>query len=102
MRQDVQACGLRSPVEGLEPNADVLRRILGILDEDIEIAVLIEYPSVQQLILALSLSAPVFFHQLTVRILALRILIEHPHVTMGRNIIEIEPILLNVLAAISF
>ncbi len=105
VRKQVQIGGFRPAVDGLDANANVFRPGFGIFDEDIEVAVFIEDSRVQQFVLRrahLPPAAPVFFQQFLVRKLALRILVQHLHVTVGRRVVEIEPVFLGVLAVVAF
>ena len=80
---------------------DVLGVGLGELDEHVPVAVLVEDAGVEQLVLELGLrAAPVLRHQLSVGVLRLRVLVEHLHVRVGRRAVEIEVVLLDVLAVI--
>ena len=97
----MQFGSVRAAIAGLDADTDTFRGILCILHEDIEVAIFVEDARVQQFELALTLPTPVLFHKLTVRKLRLRILVEHPHITVGRRVVEIEPVVLYILAAIA-
>ena len=74
---------VRPAIESFDANANIFRRFLRILDYDVEVPIVIEDARIQQLEFALTLSPPVFLHQLLIGVFALRILVEHPHVTVG-------------------
>ena len=83
-------------------NENVLGRFLGILDEDVEVAVLVEDARVEQLVLELALApAPVPVHEVGIRERRLRIFVEVLHVRVRRRAIEVEVVLLDVLAVIT-
>ena len=75
---------------------------LGVLHDHVEIAVLVEDPGVQQLVLHLLLApAAVGGHQVPVRERPLRILVLALHVRMRRRAVQVEPVLLDVLAMVA-
>ena len=83
-------------------NQDVFRRFLGVLDEHVEVAILIEHARVEQFVLHLVPPAAVTgFDQIPVREGCLRILVEVLHVRMRRRAVEVEVILLDVLTVIA-
>ena len=85
-----------------ELDEDVLRRFLGILDEDVEVAVLVEDSGVDQLVLELVLApAPVRLHEVGIRERRLGILVQVFHVRVRRRAIQVEVVLLDVLAVIA-
>ena len=91
-----------SAIEGFDLNANIFRSSLRVLDEDVEVSVLIEDTSVQQLVFEpVSRSSLVLFDQITVRKLGLRILVEILHVAVRRRIVEIEVILFDVFTVIA-
>ena len=75
---------------------------LGVLDDDVEVAVLVEDPGVEQLVLHLLLAAAaVGRDQVLVRERALRILVLAAQVGVRRRAVEVEPVLLDVLAVVA-
>ena len=89
-------------IEGLDADGDVFRVDLGVLDDDVEVAVLVEDARVEQLVLgALAAAAAVFLDQQAVGKLGLRILVEELHVRVGRRVVEVEVVLLDVLAVVA-
>jgi len=97
----VQGCILRSPVADRNPDQQVLGICLGILDKNVEIAVVIEHTGVEQFVLRLLAAAPVIrLHQVTIRIGCLGILVEILHIGVGRRAVQIEVVLLDILAMI--
>ena len=92
----------RSAVGHFNANADVFWISFRILDKNIEITIVVEDACVDQFILGFLLSAPatVLLDQLRIRKFRLRILVQVPHVRVGRRAVEIEIILLNVFAVV--
>ena len=81
---------------------DVFRRRLGVLDDDVEVAVLVEDAGVEQLELgALAAAAAVLLDQPAVGKLRLRVLVEELHVRVRRRVVEVEVVLLDVLAVVA-
>ena len=94
---------LRPAVGGRDLDQDVLGAGLGVLHEDVEVAVLLEDPGVEELVLHLVAAAPpVRLHQVGVGIGRLRVLVEELHVRVGRRAVEVEVVLLDVLAVVAF
>ena len=76
---------------------------LGVFDKHIEVAVVVEDARIQQLVLELFPGAArIGLHQIAIREFRLRILVEILHVGMRRRAVEIEVVLLDVLAVIAF
>ena len=85
-----------------ELDEDVLRRFLGVLNEHVEVTVLVEDPGIDQLIFELVLSsAPVRFHEVGIRERRLGILVQVLHVRVRGRAIQVEVVLLDVLAVIA-
>ena len=102
-RQHVQLGGRRPPVGRGDLHQDVLRAPLGVLHEDVEVAVFLEDAGVEELVLHLVAGAPpVRLHQVGVGIGRLGILVEVLHVRVGRRAVEVEVVLLYVLAVVPF
>ena len=100
-RQEMQFGRVRSPVDRRDPHQDVFRTGLGILHEDVEVAVVIEDAGVEEFILHLVPGAPsVRLHQIGIGIGRLGILVEVLHVRVGRRAVEVEVVLLHVLAVV--
>ena len=99
--EHVQRGRLRTSVANRDLDEDVFRRSLGVLDEHVEVAVLIEDTGVQQLVLELLASpAGVGLDQKIIRVRRLGVLVEVLHVRVGRRRIEVEVILLHVLSVV--
>ena len=102
-RQHVQLGLLRSAIGGRDLHQDVLGAGLGVLHEDVEVPILLEDPGVEELVLHLVAAAPpVRLHQVRVGIGRLRVLVEELHVRVGRRAVEVEVVLLDVLAVVAF
>src|ERR1700690_3942769 len=102
MWQEVEIGGLGTAIERFDANADIFGRFFGVLDEDIEIFIAIEYACVQQFELRPRATVAILFDQLSMRIFVVRVFVEHPHVTVSGNVVEVEPIFFRILAVISF
>ena len=96
-------CSLGSAVFDRDLDQNIARFRLRILDEDVEVAVAFKETTVNELELRLS-DAPstVLLHQATVRVLGLRILIEHLQVGVRRRGVEVVVELFDILAVIPF
>ena len=97
----MQVCRVRSPVDRRDAHEDVFRSALGVLHEHVEVAVVLEDAGVEELVLHLLAGAPaVGLHQVGVGIRRVRILVQKLHVRVGRRAIEVEVVLLDVLAVV--
>jgi len=83
-----------------DPDGQVGRVGLGVLHEDVEIAVVVEDACVEQLVFGVVDAAPTVLDQLPVGVLPLRVLVEVLHVRVRRRVVEVEVILLDVLAVV--
>ena len=102
VRQHVQRRGVGPAVVRRDPDRQVLRVGLGVLDEDIEVAIVLEYAGIEQLVLrVLSGAALVLLDELAVRKRRLRILVEQAHVGVGRRVVDVEIVFLHILAVIA-
>ena len=85
-----------------DPDQHVIGRRLGVFDEDVEVAVVVEHAGVEQLVLGLVLAAAaVGRDEVVVRIGRLRILVQVLHVRVRRRRVEVEVVLLHVLAVVA-
>ncbi len=102
LRQDMKCGWLICAVFDGNAHHDIVGRVLRILDNDIEIAVVVEHAGIEDFIFRLiSAAPPVFLDQLLVGVRVMRILVQHLHVRMSRRAVEIEVQLLYVLAVIA-
>ena len=100
--QDVEWSRLGAAVVNAQAHHDVLRVLLGILDFDVEVPVIVEDARVEEFVLrALAVSGLVLPHQLLVGELALGVLVEPLHVRVSGQVVEVEVVLLHVLAVVS-
>ncbi len=100
--EEVEGGGLRAAVVRDNPDDDVLGRGLGVLHEDVEVAVVIEDPGVKELELRAAAAAPlVLLDEPAVGILPLGILVEPLHVGVGGRGVEVEVALLHVLPVVA-
>jgi hypothetical protein len=82
-------------------NEDVFRALLRVLHEHVKIPVVVEHACIEQLVLELfPRSSPVRFDQVPVAILPLRVLVEILHVRVGWRAVEVEVVLLDILAMV--
>ena len=101
------AAGAASPPRAAIVNADldqhIFGRCLGVLNENIEVAVLIEDAGVDQFVFRLAAAAfAIGRDEIVVRICRLRILVKILHVRMRRRAVEVVVVLLHILAMIAF
>ncbi len=100
-RQEVQRRRVGTAIMGRDQHHDVISGRLRILHDHVEVPVLIEDPRVQQLVLHLLLApAAVGLRQIRVRERPLRILVLALHVRVRRRAVQIEPVLLHILAVV--
>ena len=102
MGQHPQLGRFRAPVDHADPDQHLFRRRLGVLDEDIEVAVPVEEPGVEQLVLHLLAAAgAVHPDQIVVGKGILRVFVQQLQVGAGRGGVEVEVVLLHVLAVVA-
>src|SRR4030095_12416247 len=99
--EEMKGRGIRSAVGDRDANQQIVRRCLRILGDDVEVAVLLEDSGVDELELGITAAAPlVLLDEPRVGKLTLGILVETLHVGVGRRRVEIEVVVLDVLAVI--
>ena len=102
MGQHPQLGRFLAPVDHADPDQHLFRRRLGVLDEDIEVAVPVEEPGVEQLVLHLLAAAgAVHPDQIVVGEGILRVFVQQLQVGAGRGGVEVEVVLLHVLAVVA-
>jgi hypothetical protein len=85
-----------------DAHLQVLRIDLGVLDEHVEVAVLVEDAGVDQLVVRRrAIAAPILLDEVAVRERRLRVLVEHPHERVRRRGVQVEVVLLDVLAVVA-
>ncbi len=100
--QQLQRRGLGPAVVGGDAHQQVLGPGLGIFDEDVEVAVVVEDAGVQQFVLRLQAAAAlVLLQQLLVGEGLLRVLVQKLHVRVRGRVVEVEVVLLHVLAMVA-
>jgi hypothetical protein len=83
-RQHMERRRLRRPVVDGHADEDVVRARLRVLHQHVEVAVVVEHARIDELELGLLAPAPrVLLDQAQVRVLALGVLVERPHVRSG-------------------
>ena len=99
--QQVQLRRLRAAVVRRDADQDVLGPGLGVLDEHVEVPVVVEDPRVEQFVLEVVPGQPaVGFDEVAVRVFALRILVQVLHVRVRGRRVDVEVVLLHVLAVV--
>jgi len=102
-KSSVDGGNFRAAIRDIDADQNIFRCDLGILDDDIEIAALLEDAGVYQLEFPIeSVASAVFFQELFVGIRGMRIFIEILHVGVRRSVIQVEVILLHILTMIAF
>ena len=100
-RQEMQVRRVRSAVDGRDAHEDVFGSTLGVFHEDIEIAVVLEDAGVEELVLHLIAGPPaVGLHQVGVGKRSVRVPVQKFHVRVRRGAIDVEVVLLDVLAVV--
>lgn len=86
-----------------DEHENVIGRVLGIFHRHIEVAVVLEDPGVEDLVLGIRQTTPgVFRHQIGIGKGRLGVLVEHAHIGMTGHAVEVEIQLLDVFAMIAF
>ena len=100
-RKHVQGRRVGAAVVHGHLDEDVIRRSLGVLHEHVEVAILVEDPGVDQLVLELVARAPaVRRDDVAVGELALRVLVQQLQIGVGGRAVQVEPVVLGVLAVV--
>ena len=101
-RQQIDIGRFRAAIGNRDLDTDVVRLGLGIFDEDVEVAVVVEDAGIDQFVLRLRpVALPVLLDKLRVRERLLRILVKHLHVGVRRGAVQIVVALLHVLAMVA-
>jgi hypothetical protein len=100
--QEVQRRRVRAAVRDREPDEEVVGRRLRVLGEHVEVAVLREDPGIDELELGIPPAAAlVLLNEPRVGKRRLRVLVEGLHVRVGRRRVEVEVVVLDVLAVVA-
>ncbi len=99
-RQHVQRRRLRPAIVDRDQHQQVLGAALRVLDHDVEVAILVEHAGLEQVELRFVASAAVV-HELRVRERRLRVLVGPLHVRVRGRGVQVEPVLLRVLAVVA-
>src|SRR5262249_31100286 len=102
-RKQVQFAIFRSPVVDRDADQNIFRSSFGILDKNIEVAIVIEDASVDQFVFMI-FSSPFFVcgDDVIVGISRMWILVEVLHVGVSRRAVQIEVIFLHILPVVAF
>ena len=101
-RQQVQRRRLRPAVVRGDAHQQVVVVRLRVLDLHVEVAVVVEHAGVEQLVLEVAEAAlAVRPQQVVVRVRRLRVLVDALHVRVRRRAVDVEPVLLDVLAVVA-
>ncbi len=101
-REDVQRVGLGAGVGDAHREQEVVGVALGVVRLDDPVAVVVECPGVEQLVLGVELAPPpVLRDEIGVRELALRVVVAPPVPRVARQGVEIPPVLLGILAVVA-
>ena len=99
----MQHRGVWASIPSRDFHQDVARLALRVLDEDIEISVLSEYAGIEQFVFWLvAAAARIFANQSGIGKRALGVLVEHLQIGMRRRRVQVEVMLFDVLAVVSF
>lgn len=99
--EDVEPSCVGAAVGGGDPDGDLLRPALRILDDDVEIAAVVEDPRVGQFKLRpASLPGDVFGDEAGIGEGGLGIAVEEAHEGVGRRVVDMHPPLLGILAMV--
>src|SRR5262249_33212030 len=91
-----------SAVDCRNPDQDVVRRRLRVLDEHVEVAIAVEDTGVDELVFALLPAAPrVLLDEFVVRERRVRVLVQELHVRVRRGAVEIKVLLLDGRAVVA-
>ena len=98
----MQRCGIRTAIPGRDLHQNVAGLRLRVFDEYIEVAILGEDAGIEELVFRQVRAAPgVLLHQIRIGKRPLRIFVEHLQIRMRGGGIQIEVMLLDVLAVIA-
>ncbi len=101
-RQQVQRRRVGTAVGHGDAHQQVLGRGLGVFDEDVEVAPVVEHAGVQQFVLGLvPAAAAIGLHQVVVGVGRLRVLVQVLHVRVRGRAVEVEVVLLDVFAVVA-
>jgi hypothetical protein len=99
----MKACRLRPSVANRYAHENVIRTDLCVFKKDVEVAIILEDACIDKLILEVFPgTSAICLNKIHIRVLTLGILIEVFHVAVCGRRVEIEVILLNVFAVVSF
>ncbi len=92
----------RSAIDDRDPHQQIFGIGFRVFDEDVEVAIAVEHAGVDQLELRIAAAAaPILLDERGVGEFRVRILVEHPHERVGRRRVEVEVVLLDVLAVVA-
>ena len=101
--QQGQRCGVGAAVGGPDSDQQIFRSCLGVFNDDIEVATLVEDAGVDQFVFGLVASAAAVLRpQIFIGKGSLRVLVERPHEAVRGGVGEMEEIVLEVFAVVAF
>src|SRR5258708_19866315 len=90
-RQDVKSGWVRSAISHAELDQDVLGRLLGVLNKNVKVAIVIEDTCIEQFIFHVAtVTMPIVLDQIPVWISGLRVLVQVLHIGMRGCAVEVE------------
>ena len=85
------------------PDKDVFRTLFSVFYERVKVPVVVEYTGIEQFVLKLLPRPPaICLDQFAVRKLPLRVLVQILHVGVRRRAVDVEVVLLHILAVVTF
>ncbi len=90
LRENMQSRRIRASIDDFDSHQDIVGRVLGVLDGDVEILASIENARVHEFEFRIGrTAAPILLDKPVVGKSLLRIFVKHPHVGVARNAVAI-------------
>ncbi len=100
-REQGQGSCIRATIDDADANQHIFGAGLGVINNDIEIAIIIKNACFNQLVFRfIAAPAAVFFHQMLIREFLLGVFVEPAHEAMGGGIQQMKKVILDVLPMI--
>ena len=98
----MELCRFGPPVKDVNGDEYVLRRVLGIFNKDVEVAIVVEHTGVDQLVFRLlAASRTAGLQQVAIGKGRLRVLVEVFHVGVSRRAVQVEIVLFHIFAVVA-